>query len=506
LITDSDLNAFYTWCINSKLDIRRTKDKYREILDILNTNIDKEKLTLHGNKRAECLKAIIEIIIEGNSVNYATENVLSTQKYNDEETRSYITTKYDEKINDENFQEVLKRIENQTKIAVISKQVPELENMIDELIDGNFDRIDEGYKLIKKVSNELNTAVNKVEKSIANSSESRVVIGRDSLKQKLENKILRYNKENKIPTGFKYIDEKIMYGGIEKNRLYILAGNSGSGKSTMLANMALNAAKYEHYIGELSEKKKIFVYITLENDIEESLGRIMCAHWGISNSELDTQIVNDVDKVDKKFFDELDKYNSYIDVRQFNVESISATNIGVIIDDLVEEFGGSDKCLVAAVYVDYLDLIKSDGSKKDYRLVLQDITSQLKELARDYNLPVVTATQLNRESYRVKSSFELNAALVAESIGKVNIADFIALMAKNSFDPTLVHFKVGKFRSGNPDVPLDFKVNFEHYKFIDCKPSENPKDKKKEKDKSKNIDNCGILPCEEGFEGMGGTL
>lgn len=501
MIRDNDVNMFFKWCVNKNINVRRTKDKYRDILNVLEIveNIKKNDRPISVLNKLYCLKTIIKLHLEGETIETALSNVLNIDKYDD--IKDFIKMAVKEDITDETLNIINKNIEMNTRIAIVYKKVGDIEKLSNILNDETYDDINEAYEIIKQISNNLKTSINKVERMAANNAESSITIGEESIIPTFERKLNKYRREAKIPTGFKYIDNNIMNGGLEKGRLYIIAGNSASGKSTMLVNMALNGATHEYYQGDLKNKTKLFLYLTLENDKEESLERIMCSHYGLTYRELDRNFMKDKNKMDKEFTNDILKNDSRIIVRQYNSKTISSVNLEVMIDELIEKYGGNDNCILAAIYVDYLDLLKSDNdNKKDWQMLVE-ITQQLKNLAINFEIPVVTATQLTRESYRVKNSWDLDLALIAEAIGKVNIADFVAIMSKDLVDGSLVHFRVGKFRCGNPDVPLDFKVNFEHYKFINCKPAVNSKNKnfgKPVEGGILNIDDDGIVRTVKG--------
>jgi len=114
---------------------------------------------------------------------------------------------------------------------------------------------------------------------------------------------------------------------------------------------------------------------------------------------------------------------------------------------------------VKAVYVDYLDLLHSDHPKEHYRLELGEITSSLKTISGNFEIPIITATQLNREAYKRGKNGELGSDMMSESIQKLFIADFSAMMyredaGKKKTDdgqedqPKKVILKIDKNRDG----------------------------------------------------------
>ena len=182
-------------------------------------------------------------------------------------------------------------------------------------------------------------------------------------------------------------------------------------------------------------------------------------------------------------------------MKYFPATTISAFDLMAVLDDVIEEQG---KDSIAGLYIDYLDLLKTDTRYDIYRLELGHITLSLKTLAVQYNIPVITGTQLGRSAYKISESKDLGVDQISESIKKVEHADFVGLLAKDPVDNDLVHGKIGKNRSGKSNLSLDFKVDFSRFKFINVVPAAN-REKSDVTTKQKNV--CGVAPMK--FDGMG---
>lgn len=472
MITTNDLYCFYKWCINDNVNVSRNKEKFFQINDIVKTFLeDEENIPIPLKNKVDLLLALLKSLMDGNNVEGSISNVLGSPRYKNE--IDFIDLMKTSKVTNEDMDHILKTIENKSKHLIISKSMKKLEDLFGILRDGSYNSTDESYEVYTDLVNTLHNNTKTINNIYAMASESEFkTTDLDSLNKTAKLYIKKYDRTNKIPTGFDYIDDHILRGGLDNNRLYIIAGSSGAGKSTILINWALNGAKSNRYVGEIKRKKKIFLYITLENDKEETYGRLLCSHWGISEMQL-LRILHDdgLEEVNKKFVSEMNKFNSTIEIRTFRTESISCSSISAMIDSLIEENGGNENCMVAAVYLDYLDLIKCDNGKKDHRLNLTSLTQELKDLAREHEIPVVTATQLNREGYNITSAYQLNSKAMGESMGKIHIADFVAMISLDSLSSNRVFWRVVKFRSGNLGSPLDFYVDFEKFKFISCEKS-----------------------------------
>ena len=159
----------------------------------------------------------------------------------------------------------------------------------------------------------------------------------------------------------------------------------------------------------------------------------------------------------------LAKKNSTIVIKYYPARSISPVDIMMVMDDVLSKYGNN---AIKALYVDYLDKLKMDMKYDLYRIMLADIATSLKSIAVEYNVPVITATQLSRGVYKVKNAHDLSLDMMSESIDKVNNADCVILMAKDKFNDDIVHMMIGKNRAGKSNIYLTFDVKFEWYKFI----------------------------------------
>jgi replicative DNA helicase len=267
-----------------------------------------------------------------------------------------------------------------------------------------------------------------------------------------------------------------MVGGFEPSRLYIFGGGSGAGKSTILNNCIVRSCNSTQILMEENahivkpgEISRAFIYVTMENTIEESLMRTYQPMFDKKSSDMLSDVAKGVD-IKKQICEVLLKNGSTIIMKYFAPMSISAIDLMGVVDDVIEQYG---KERIAGLYIDYLDLLKTDTKYDMYRLELGHITLSLKTLAVQYNIPVITASQLGRKIYSIDDSRDLNLDQMSESIKKVEHADFVMLLGKDKHNNKLIHAKIGKYRSGQSNVSLDFTVDFERFKFMDCQYASN---------------------------------
>jgi replicative DNA helicase len=458
LITEAFINACYLICLNRYCNIKRNKALYRDILEVLEFTTDKETIDIpiELQSKLDCLKNILLQLVDGKSLNNSIENVVVSEKY--KQYRDFIRFKSDEKISDEEFQEIIRQIRLRKKLKSLFSNYDDIKNLVEAVNNLTFDSVDDLIKDYENIVKTLYANLMEVNRAITIEAAASLDLIKDDFDHVLQMILKKYDHHNATPTGYDIFDKIIFNGGFEPSRLYVFGGGSGAGKSTLLNNVIIKSAQ----IPNLKKKKRVYIYITLENTIEESLMRTYQPLFDKSKAEMLMDIKQGID-IRKKIVDELNKTNSTIVMKYYPAMSITPMDLISVIDEVIEEYG---KDSIAGLYVDYLDLLKSDFYTDLYRIELSHIALAMKTLAVEYNIPIITATQLKREVYKISEASELNLQLMSESIKKVDHADFVALMAANANNDRRIHCRIGKNRSGKNNVMIDFIVNFEHYKYI----------------------------------------
>ncbi len=180
-----------------------------------------------------------------------------------------------------------------------------------------------------------------------------------------------------IPTGFKDLDDVLT--GLQDSSLVILAARPGIGKTAILLNMALHVAT--------KEKQPVGIF-SLEMSVEELGDRLLVMQSGIDSWKLKTGKLEDAD------FDALQEAMGVLAEAPIYIDDtpgLSVMEMRTKARRLQMEKG------LRLVLVDYLQLMDS-GRHFDNRVQEVSIISQsLKNLARELRVPVLTASQLNRQ-------------------------------------------------------------------------------------------------------------
>ncbi len=178
-----------------------------------------------------------------------------------------------------------------------------------------------------------------------------------------------------LPTGFKYLDSKIL--GMQPGNLILIAARPGMGKSSFAANIAQNVAIRQNI------PTAIF---TLEMSKEELANRIICSEAKIDNKKIKSGSLTEQDIV--KYIEAMEPVASsplYID----DTPSISYTELRAKCKRLKLEKN------IGLIVVDYLQLM-SGTSKESRQQEISEISRNLKLIAKELGIPLIALSQLSR--------------------------------------------------------------------------------------------------------------
>lgn len=469
MITESFLNSCFTLILNKNSRVRQTKALYRDIIDTLAFSESREtiEIPIPIQSKLDCLRKISELLMSDKSLDSVLDSIAFSEKF--KQHRDFLDLKINEEIKDHIFEDIVKQVRLRKKINALFNNYDELSNVLESIRDGSFESIDDLVEDYEVTIKTLYSNMMESNRAVTIEAAASLDLMKDDFTHVTEMILRKYDRSNKTPTGFQLIDNEILYGGYEPSRLYVWGGGSGAGKSTMLNNTIINSATINPITIDTKarapvrgEIHRVYVYVTLENTIEEALMRTYQPLFDVTIPQMLSEISQGVD-IKKRINDRLAENSSTIIMKYFPATTISALDLMGVVDDAMEEYGQES---VAGLYIDYLDLLKTDTRYDIYRLELGHITLALKTLAVQFNIPVITGTQLGRSAYKINQSSDLGVDQISESIKKVEHADFVGLLAKDPIDDYLVHGKIGKNRSGKSNVSIDFKVDFARFKFV----------------------------------------
>jgi len=444
------------------------------VFEVLNFSEKKDSVDvpISVKNKLDLLKIICQMLSENKTVDSVFDSVVFSEKFS--QHKDFLDMMIHDELNISVFDDTINQIRLRKKIGALFQNYNALDKVLTSIKDGSFDSIDSLVLDYEATIKELYSNMMESNRALTIKAAASLDLMKDDYTHVIEMIKKKYDRSNSTPTGFDMFDRDIMNGGYEPSRLYIYGGGSGSGKSTILNNSIYKSALKPISMMETTrfpkdqEINRVYVYVTLENTIEEALMRTYMPMFDVPLVQMLREL-NDV-PIKERIVDELKKNGTTIVMKYFPAMSISPIDLMGVLDEVIETYG---KDAIAGLFVDYLDLLKADTRYDIYRMELGHITLSLKTLAVQYNIPVITASQLGRSAYRITNSQELGVDQISESIKKVEHADFVMLLAKDPVNDKIVHGKIGKNRAGKANVAVDFKVNFETFKFDDAIPLSN---------------------------------
>lgn len=190
-----------------------------------------------------------------------------------------------------------------------------------------------------------------------------------------------------LSTGYPRLDDVI--GGLQKTDLIILAGRPGMGKTALATNVAFRIATHLDAKRANGEKTGVVAFFSLEMSSEQLSGRIIAEQsgvpeWKVRRGKLSAE--------DMEAMIEVQRALNRIPLK---IDPTSGLTIGALktrARALKKRLG------LELIVVDYLQLLASGRGRFDNRnLEVAEITSGLKALAKDLDVPVLALSQLSRE-------------------------------------------------------------------------------------------------------------
>lgn len=210
-------------------------------------------------------------------------------------------------------------------------------------------------------------------------------IGHDFLEDSNDRYEFYHKKEDKIPFDIELLN-RITRGGVSRKSLNVIMGGVGVGKTLVMTHMAA---------ANLMAGKNV-LYITMEMAEEKIAQRI--------DANLLNTMIEDLEQLPKDAYDK-------------KVEKIRKRTVGKLIikefptasahvghfRHLLNELNLKKNFVPDIIYIDYLNICSSSrfkiGSNINSYTYIKSIAEELRGLAIEKVVPIITATQFNREGY-----------------------------------------------------------------------------------------------------------
>jgi len=233
-------------------------------------------------------------------------------------------------------------------------------------------------------------------------------VGHDYLENADERYEFYHRNEERIPFDLDFFN-KITKGGLPAKTLNIALAGTGVGKSLFMCHVAA---------GAMSQGRNV-LYITMEMAEEKIAERIDANLLNVSLDDL-TDLSKEM--YDKKVAKVKSKTTGKLIIKEYPTASASATHFRTLLNELYLKKSFRPDI----IFIDYLNICCSSrikpGSNINSYTYVKSIAEELRGLAVEFKVPVVSATQTTRSGF---SSSDPGLEDTSESFGLPATADLM---------------------------------------------------------------------------------
>ena len=274
-------------------------------------------------------------------------------------------------------------------------------------------------------------------------------IGHDFLEDSESRFEFYHKKESRVPFDLEYFN-KITQGGLPKKTLNIALAGTGVGKSLFMCSCAA---------GNLQQGLSV-LYITMEMAEEKIAERIDA---NMLDTPIDQLALLPKEIYDKKVGRIKSKTEGKLIIKEYPTACAGSANFRHLLNELKIK----KNFIPDIIYIDYLNICTSSrlkyGANVNSYTLIKAIAEELRGLAVEYNVPIVSATQTTRSGY---SSSDVGLEDTSESFGLPATADFMfALIATEELTQYgQIMVKQLKNRYNDPGVNTRFMLGVDRSK------------------------------------------
>jgi len=258
-----------------------------------------------------------------------------------------------------------------------------------------------------------------------------------------------HRKETKIPFDLEFFN-KITKGGLPAKTLNIALAGTGVGKSLFMCHVAASC---------LAQGKNV-LYISLEMAEERIAERIDANLLNITMDDLHSIPRSDYER---KFGALKNKTHGKLIIKEYPTASAGAMHFRALLNELHLKKNFRPDIIM----IDYLNICCSSrmkpGNSVNSYTYIKAIAEELRGLAVEFNVPIVSATQTTRSGY---SNSDVDLTDTSESFGLPATADFMfALISTEELEQLgQIMVKQLKNRYGDPNFNKKFVVGIDRSK------------------------------------------
>lgn len=289
-----------------------------------------------------------------------------------------------------------------------------LMDLFDKKENGYFKSLTDYTNAFKKLLNEINTNTRNIERY------KREGKGFDLSEKTIIREAKKVYRDltkpsNKLKTGIQALN-KMLNGGFESGRSYVFMGLTGVGKSIVLLSIANWIRKYNK-LPKKGNMKQAVLFISQENSKNETFERLF--NLNINGTDIRELTEEDLIKNIRKSDMIVSDNDINLKFLEFSDREIGVTDIDAMIADYER-----DGVEIIAVVQDYIEKLRPKQNYSELRHALGSNATELSELAKKWQIPVITAAQLNRlASSVVDNAIANNKKNTTKLLGRQNVSE-----------------------------------------------------------------------------------
>ena len=281
-------------------------------------------------------------------------------------------------------------------------------------------------------------------------------VGHDYIQDSNDRYDFYHKKEEKIPFDLEYLN-KITKGGLPNKTLNIALAGTGVGKSLFMCHVASSV---------LLQGRNV-LYITMEMAEEKIAERIDANLLDIPIQQLNSPLLSK-EKYSSKLLELTKKTQGKLIIKEYPTASAHVGHFKALLNELSMKKGFSPDI----IFVDYLNICASaryKGTIVNSYTYVKAIAEELRGLAVEFDLPIVSATQTTRAGF---GSSDPDLTDTSESFGLPATADLMLALISNEEMEGLgqIMIKQLKNRYNDPTLYKRFVVGIDRAKMrlYDC--------------------------------------
>jgi replicative DNA helicase len=261
-----------------------------------------------------------------------------------------------------------------------------------------------------------------------------------------------------LATGFTEFDR--MTSGLHSSEMIVIAARPSMGKTAFVMNVVEHVAVHE--------KRPVAVF-SLEMSSQQVVQRMLCSRARVNLKKVRDGFLADSD------FDKLTNAAAKLAEANIYIDDTAGLNI---LELRAKARRIKSKHQIELIVIDYLQLLRSTSRRgQDNRQIeISEISAGIKGLAKELNIPIIVAAQLNRnpENRTGDSKGRPRLADLRESGSIEQDADLVGLLVRQEYYADTEEEKdetegkadliIAKQRNGpTGDVPLTFRKEFTRF-------------------------------------------